>query len=225
MIVHVYEVPLGPVSDADLHRFTDALDEAERTRLDRFRFQADRKKFACAHFALRTLLGRWRGEPPQSVPIEIASDGKPQLANGPSFSLTHSGGHAMVAIADKGEIGIDFEELRPLENISGMMALVCTNNEQSVIEDVADYDERQRRFFEIWTRKEAVVKVLRQAREIDFRQLETSGPPFVDDPRTSHGRRVYWYRLLPSRGIATLACDQPVEEIHPYLENFCSAHT
>ncbi len=77
--------------------------------------------------------------------------GKPE-APGVFFSLSHSGGYALLAVSD-GDVGADLERVRPApERVS---ARVFTPEEQRWLEAGCDHDAR---FFTLWTLKEALLK-------------------------------------------------------------------
>lgn len=61
-----------------------------------------------AHIALRLLLAR-AGAPDPAAAFVISDTGKPSLAAGPAFSLSHVAGHALIGITRTGTIGVDIE--------------------------------------------------------------------------------------------------------------------
>lgn len=77
--------------------------------------------------------------------------GKPE-APGVFFSLSHSGGYALLAVSDS-DVGADLEQIRPAPE--RVAARVFTPDEQHWLADGTDYDTR---FFTLWTLKEALLK-------------------------------------------------------------------
>ena len=107
----------------DLERASLSLEalEADTPRLS----EADRQRFAAmqdadasrerraAHIALRVLLERMCGPGVRQVPFARNAAGKPSLPTGyASFSLAHTRGIALVALADDGAVGVDIERAR-----------------------------------------------------------------------------------------------------------------
>ncbi len=60
-----------------------------------------------------------QGEAPWSR-LEFPFEGKPVLAGGPSFSLSHSAGRVACAIASSGEVGLDVEEPRAGRTVAAL---------------------------------------------------------------------------------------------------------
>lgn len=136
----------------------DLLDERERAQAARFRFAHLADAYVVAHAALRSILSRWTGRPPQDLVFEHNGFGKPHMAAdaAPVFSLSHTQGAALCAVAPSGEIGVDIERQRPLEH----EALVERFFSPAEIRQFGALDPslREAGFFGGWTRKEAYVK-------------------------------------------------------------------
>jgi 4'-phosphopantetheinyl transferase len=64
---------------------------------------------------------------------------------------------ALIAVARGRAVGVDIEAVRPLPELDLMIAEVCTQRERAALRALPDA-ERLVAFFEIWTRKEAVLK-------------------------------------------------------------------
>jgi len=62
--------------------------------------------------------GRLRGRPVDVAQLRFPQGGKPSLAGGPSFSVSHSGRRVAVALCADAEVGLDFEEV-PAGNDAG----------------------------------------------------------------------------------------------------------
>jgi phosphopantetheinyl transferase len=81
-------------------------DEIEKGR--RFRFQKDRNLSWSARAALRALLGGYLAAAPAELRFQYEAAGRPRLAGGPCFSVSHSGTRVAIAIA-RAETGVDIE--------------------------------------------------------------------------------------------------------------------
>lgn len=148
---------LVPVARAD--GVAALLDDDERERAARFRFDRDRALYTAAHGGLRVLLSRHLGEAPESLKFEVTELGKPYLVGGAglSFNLSHSGELAAVALAVEREVGIDVEHGRTLHAEEGVARRVLTPDELDRYLAL-DGDERRRFLLWVWARKEALVK-------------------------------------------------------------------
>ena len=73
-----------------------------------------RARWRASHIALRLVLERWAGPGIRERPFEIVAGGRPSFAEGPVFSLSHSGSIALVAVTWRGALGIDVEGVRTM---------------------------------------------------------------------------------------------------------------
>jgi 4'-phosphopantetheinyl transferase len=157
--VRVFRVDV-PSDPAALAPLAAALTDAERAWAARLRDGAPRARFVAARAGLRRLLGARLGCAPSAVPIVADARGKPGLAEGAgaplSFSVSHSGALALVAIAAQ-PVGVDVEAMRPLHDAVPLAARFFAPAERDAVAR-APADARARRFLELWTAKEAVLK-------------------------------------------------------------------
>lgn len=140
------------------------LDDAERTRADRFVQDQHRRRYTLAHGHVRRLIGARLGIGPAAVAFVTGAAGKPEIApalnpHGLRFNLTHSHDLALVAMAWGHTVGVDVEYIRPMDDIARLAADHFSPAETAALADVPEA-ERQRAFFSVWTRKEAFVKAL-----------------------------------------------------------------
>ncbi|EMM6760605.1 4'-phosphopantetheinyl transferase AcpT [Pluralibacter gergoviae] len=109
-----------------------------------------------AWIAGRALLSRAVSPLP---PIHYGEQGKPEFekARGPWFNLSHSGDEIILLLSDEGPVGCDIERLRPHPTWQQLANAVFTVGEHALMEQAADAG-RLDLFWQIWTRKEAMVK-------------------------------------------------------------------
>ncbi|WP_322029504.1 4'-phosphopantetheinyl transferase family protein [Paraburkholderia sp. J76] len=145
----------------DLARMQETLDASERQRAGRYRLQADRERFVCTRYALRTVLAGYTGCEPAALRFRQGARGKPFLEDHPglSFNASHSGGHGLIAVSARRSVGVDIEHVNAGVDWHAIADLVCSAQEQRIIED-ARADQRRAHFYRIWTAKEALVKAL-----------------------------------------------------------------
>lgn len=102
-----------PLPEPERAALAASLAPAERQRWEALRLPEDRERFLRGRGALRRLLGAWREEPPEAVPIGVAAHGKPCCLGGPEFNLSHSGDLILLAVHQQRPVGVDVERLRP----------------------------------------------------------------------------------------------------------------
>jgi 4'-phosphopantetheinyl transferase len=154
----VWQVDLGSLPEA-LELAT--LSSAEQQRAARFAFERHRRRYLASHVALRALLARRCDSAADGLCFVDGPFGKPGLAP-PSrcaFNLSHSGDVALVAIAPDGEIGIDVEVPRALNDALELAARNFTPRECAEL-DGAPPEALARTFLRCWTRKEACLKAI-----------------------------------------------------------------
>ena len=155
--------------------FTVDLDQPASVvdRLDRLLPPAERDAPAAirvARAATRIVLA----EELETDPVEVAISrecahcghpvhGRPTVAGNDrvSFSLSHSGTYAVIALAaDGARVGVDVEEIRPRTRIDALAARVLNDDEHAAWSSIDDERERVRSFLAVWTAKEAYLKAL-----------------------------------------------------------------
>jgi 4'-phosphopantetheinyl transferase len=134
------------------------LDDAERHRAARFRFDRDRARFVAHHAFVRRVLARYLGSEPRAVPLRSGAGGKPELAMdaGIAFNSSRSDRLSIVAVA-RDPVGVDVERLRPVEGADALAESLFTAAERRLLSSRPSAS-RDTSFLELWTRKEAVVK-------------------------------------------------------------------
>jgi 4'-phosphopantetheinyl transferase len=137
------------------------LDRDERIRSMQFRFARDRDRFIGRRGRLRQLLGSYIGEAAHAIVFHHNDFGKPQILgdDGLQFSLSHSHGVALCAVAWDRAVGCD------LEWHDGELACPETADRLFSARERADLHRLApgqwiEGFYNCWTRKEAFVKAL-----------------------------------------------------------------
>jgi 4'-phosphopantetheinyl transferase len=184
-----------------------SLSADERARADRFVFQRDRAHYIAAHNLLRYLLaGHTRREAPD-LNIETGPYGKPWLndTQGTQFSLSHSGAIAMVAIGNRGALGVDVEQLRPVPDAMALAAEHCTDREFIQLASLP-VSLRSEAFLTCWTRKEACLKALGKGLLMPPKNLEVGIEPDCREVEVQTETGTEWLALVPlSTASATVA--------------------
>ncbi|MDQ6783321.1 MAG: 4'-phosphopantetheinyl transferase superfamily protein [Actinomycetota bacterium] len=166
------------VLDAEL----DLLDDEERSRVEEFTSESARRTYIASHGFLRRVLGSHLGLDPAALRYDRRCEhcghphhGRPRLIGGlASFSLSHSGRHILIALAD-GPVGADIEDVTRRPVIDGVIRRCCGERERAWLEGLANRD-RPAAFLGLWTKKEAVAKALGLGLVLPFSSFEVTGP-------------------------------------------------
>ncbi|MBI1220618.1 MAG: 4'-phosphopantetheinyl transferase superfamily protein [Rhodobacteraceae bacterium] len=133
------------------------LSAAEQARADRFVHLRDAVAYRAAHVRLRQILGGYVGCDPAALVFTESGNGKPELAQGPAFNLSHSGGWAALAVTPAPRLGVDIEAHRTVEpEVAERFFSRAEQHDLAPLAGVAWRDA----FFRCWTRKEAFVKAV-----------------------------------------------------------------
>ncbi|MCJ8518623.1 4'-phosphopantetheinyl transferase [Pseudorhizobium tarimense] len=144
---------------ADCSGLYQVLSDDERVRAERFLRDVDRRRYIVGRAALRRILGAYLGIDAKSICFVYNSWSKPELdlLNDAklSFNLSHSAAEAILAVSAHAVIGVDIEEIRPIED--DVERHFFSSAECHSLAALPQ-SERIGGFYRCWTRKEAFVK-------------------------------------------------------------------
>ncbi len=177
--ITVWSIDTPPI---DTEAAVENLSAEERSRAERYRFPADRRRYISSHVYLRQQLAARLGCCPSQVEFDAGVQGKPCLggrwAQAPwRFSLSRSAGLAAIAISPTSEVGVDIEAVRPIPNLEEL-ARRCLSGLELAEYRAAPPDRAVGNFFRLWTCKEAVLKAAGVGLRLDPRSIHIG---FVED--------------------------------------------
>lgn len=155
-MTRVYFLEVAPDwNDNVSARMIASLSSARRDKVQRYRHEADRKTGLFAEALVRCAVCNLSGEAFGGVDIQTSPSGKPFLANpkGYHFNISHTKYAVAAAIADR-PVGVDTERIRDF-NIA-LAEKIFSENELALLRKTTENQNRQ--FFDIWTKKEALLK-------------------------------------------------------------------
>lgn len=159
----VFHVDLTPQPDREREALR-SLNGEEQARWSGFRLDRPRREFALCRAALRVILCQRLACANDELTFEEGEYGKPDafVRRQPasiSFSVSHSGRHGLIALADHGGLGVDVEPRSTGRNLDVLIGETLTPAEQSRLAG-AGAKRRRQLFYRLWTMKEALVKAL-----------------------------------------------------------------
>lgn len=141
----------------------ESLSPEERERGQRFRFDRTRDRWLAGRIALRRILARELRVLPRDVEYRTAERGKPSLAGRHAgaleFNLSHSGGCALVGISRGAPLGVDVEQVSPIDDIHAVAESHFATEERDRL-FALEGDAQVEGFYRYWTRKEAYIKAI-----------------------------------------------------------------
>jgi 4'-phosphopantetheinyl transferase len=155
----IWSIDLKP-PEAALGSELQSLSEAERERASRLTTRPEAwRRFVAGRAGLRRVLAGYLHVAPASLVLVEGPQGKPEVSNGPFFSLSHSGDLALCAVSPARRIGVDVEQLRPVAGAEQIARRWFTVSElEAYLEARAAQPDQA--FLRVWTRKEAYLKAL-----------------------------------------------------------------
>ncbi|MBR6273435.1 MAG: 4'-phosphopantetheinyl transferase superfamily protein [Lachnospiraceae bacterium] len=138
-----------------------------------------------------------------------------------SFNVTHSGGLVFIAYSDENDVGVDFEPAD--RHVNDLLEKgLCADSEKEVFEAIEDPDERSRFLLKMFTRKEALAKLLGIGIRMDFPSVVDKGVSQYDNkdeinsemfvPENTPGRKAgktYYVRtIMVENGFLSLAYEK-----------------
>jgi 4'-phosphopantetheinyl transferase len=178
--VQIWRVNLSRTVDG-LQSLRKWLSDDERRRAASFRFDVDSDRFIAARGALRQVLAGYLKCGPSEVEFGYGKFGKPELAGQPpgyplEFNLSHSQDEALIAVTIGHRVGVDLEQIRPLNDLKGMAQASFSPLECEALARL-EANEQVLAFFRAWTRKEALLKALGTGFSISSKEFEVSLAP------------------------------------------------
>jgi 4'-phosphopantetheinyl transferase len=161
--VHLWHADSGCVtSPEELRACIDLLDESERARMQRLRFDSDRRAYLVAHVLVRSALSVYAAVPARSWRFRRTGRGKPVIAapteyRALSFSLSHAPGRVACAIAFDREVGVDIEQSERMFTVADLTDRYLSRAEAEAVRALAPGAQADR-FLAYWTLKEAYLK-------------------------------------------------------------------
>jgi 4'-phosphopantetheinyl transferase len=122
-------------------------------KVQRYRRWQDAQASLFGKLLLAVALKEYGCSSPLSA-LQYSAYGRPYLSDGPDFNISHSGHRVVCIIAQHGKVGIDLEEIRPLDFQDFKVQF---SPEEW---DAINHDPKPlRAFYHYWTAKECLSKV------------------------------------------------------------------
>lgn len=157
------------------------LDNAERTKAQRFVREIDRRRYVVSHGKLRKILAGYVKQAPEELVFYQQVYGKPSLQGDEihqiKFNLAHSGDHMLVGVNIGDEIGVDIEAWKELPDYPEVIKMCFADSEREAWAALNGV-QQQRFFYRLWARKESFIKAVGIGFGLDVSQVVStpSGP-------------------------------------------------
>jgi 4'-phosphopantetheinyl transferase len=146
----------------DVDRFTRKyLSSDEGARLPKYRSREAAERYVVTRSLVRIVLSEHLGVAAREIRVSHTDTGKPVVAEGIHFNVTHSGDLVLVALSEQRAVGVDVERKREVERVRSLMQRWLTDSERYDCEHLtATGATPSEAFLRIWSLKEARLKAL-----------------------------------------------------------------
>jgi len=200
------------------------LDDRERQRTTRFRFPADQVRYSVCHASMRRVLASYLDTSPELLAFGEGPGGKPELALEPQdrplqFNLSHSKSIGLLAVARNMEVGVDVEDIRPIE--TGVAERFFSSAEVASLRNLHGLEWLDA-FYRCWTRKEAILKAEGVGLRIplgafDVSLADESAALLAVRPQANLTAAWQLHNLAPAEGsIGSLAVGRPASTVRQF---------
>ena len=211
-------------SPAEHKELAQHLSPDEQQRAERLIHLHHRRRFTAGRGLLRVILGAYLSTRPHKIQFIYGAQGKPCLEHPGNaklyFNLSHSGKYILIAVTLENEVGIDIEELHPIESLETISRRYFSSQENQTISALPP-QEQVNAFFACWTRKEAFIKACGGGLTIPLDSFSVSlGPegsePLLLDLASAMHPHTGWYiiPLSPAQGYTGALAVQGRHNLH-----------
>jgi 4'-phosphopantetheinyl transferase len=216
--VHIWKFDIS-VGDEKFSDYWELLNESDRIRASKFRFSKDRIHFLWGRIHLKRLLGAYLNEKPVSIKFMFTSNGKPILQKVEhqhiQFNMSHSGEFILFGFS-RSPIGVDIEEISSKVDVNRVSCRHFSPDEKKMIETVSEKD-KDNMFFEIWTKKEAVIKGIGKGLGIplyNFSVIREANGSVRWKPEDNYSNTGWHVHTVDEIPLYKAAFATPIERVH-----------
>jgi 4'-phosphopantetheinyl transferase len=184
----------GEDANNNFHSLVNLTSPEKKRKILGFRQMADAKRSLYAELLIRYLIEKRLGLSDERIVFELNEFGKPSLMKSEGdfhFNLSHSGDW-VVCMLDSYPVGIDVEEIRPIDISLADRFFSPKEVEELRAEPIKD---KLAKFFETWTLKESYIKAVGKGLSIPLNSFsilshDSKYPKLCDKERSD----LYFFR-------------------------------
>ncbi|MFK5985452.1 MAG: 4'-phosphopantetheinyl transferase superfamily protein [Pseudomonadota bacterium] len=161
--------------------FFSILSANEQVRALRFKFDTHRNRFIISHGFTRCVLAKYLQVTPADIKYKKEQLGKPYLSDinksALTFNLSHTEDISILAVAKYSQLGIDIEYKNRKTDWQAISQKFYTHSEKKSLSAIKNENHQKQAFYELWTRKEAYMKVIGTGLSLPPTGFSLSVPP------------------------------------------------
>ncbi|MDY6822123.1 MAG: 4'-phosphopantetheinyl transferase superfamily protein [Deferribacterota bacterium] len=196
-VIHIWIInTTNEIVEKNFNVYYNLLNEREKKRFERYKFNKDKRRFVFSRGILRYLISKYLNIEARNVSIIYDNRGKPKLGGGINkinlnFNISHSKDLILFVFVLDSQIGVDVEYIDRCRDVVSIARNFYNKDEYNIIQG-SDNNEKYLIFYRLWTFKEAMLKAYGTGLSSDFRTLTLNSQ--IEDKDCSHG--TYFYRGL-----------------------------
>ena len=150
-------ININDISKSDYEYYYSLMSPDKKSRIEKYKNNDDKKRSIAGEMLARIMLAEMCSINPKDIVYKLHENGKPYADNAKAeFNISHSGDYVICAVNDS-PVGADIEQIRDLAVYPDKF---FTDNEKDYIFNTNDDEnETNKRFFKIWTFKEAIINL------------------------------------------------------------------
>lgn len=150
-------------------------------KIQSFHKWQDRQAALFGKLLIQEGLKRLHLPPTLFLQLQTDTNSRPFLPAELDFNLSHSGGQVICAFSQRGRLGIDVEQILPidLEDFRGVFT-------EAEWQTIVQAPQPEHQFYQFWTRKEAVVKAVGKGLQIPLKDFSVLSNPVQTATQTWH---------------------------------------
>ncbi len=161
----IYVVKILDISEEILNYLCMLIDSEKKNKVKKYLNKKDKIRALIGEILIRTIIVKKLKINNKYIKFNKNQYGKPYLKDYPefNFNVSHSGEYVLCAVDNK-SLGIDVEEIKPIECNEIAKNFFTTKEAAYIISQ--DLKIQLNRFYEIWTLKESYIKCCGQGMSI-----------------------------------------------------------
>ncbi len=178
-ILHVWSIKFNELLPYT-PRLEPLLSPDEFDRISAYTRKEPYQNYVLSRGILRILLGSYLHLPPQSIRMAYSRYGKPEISPSQNtenihFNISHANNCLLIAVGKKYRMGIDVEYIKKIIDYGVIAEELFTEEEYQMLSPLS-FQEQKKAFFEIWTRKEALIKCMGEGLTYPLHTLNVINP-------------------------------------------------
>jgi len=227
--IHLWLAFYDEITEEGLHSaYRELLNAAEKEQEARFYFARDRRRYLITRALVRMVLSRYVSIHPREWIFSTNAYGRPDIVNAQardaylSFNISHTHSLIVLGVTKRRALGVDVENFRAREASIDIADRYFAPQEVAAL-TAAPPHQRQYRFFEYWTFKEAYIKARGMGLslpldKISFHYPDDRGVEITIDPKLADdSARWQFWQFRPGAEYLVAICAERVDAQSPRL--------